>query len=814
MNQKLHVIQKQIKLLRLSFFRNPSIVFLIISIIGLSIIPFFWMKPDQMDLGGDSSRLYFYNPLLYIQHMGLYTVFPEGFGHLEPNYYFLPYSLFLAGLKIFFQTPYALITIINILKLTGGFLAVYLIVREILLFHWKDLTLGSRKLSIEFASIMAGIFYILMPKMIWNYDKALTSHNQVFLNPLCFYLLLKATISNDKRYLWFFLLITVIFAPNFAFTSAPPFFAFYPLSIFFIFLYVSLIRKQHIPFKTIGVGIIVFFLLQGYQLIPQISSLFDPGSFTNTRVFNPQSIYQEGVNYFYGVLPIAKTSLNIFLPVPLSQVSGFTLFAPVILLLGFLLQKSKVYILTTFFFLITFYLLTAHITDLGVSFYANLFYLPGFSMFRNFIGQWAFVFAFFYALLFGQALSALFIAVKKKQYIYIISGIILTCLIITAYPFINGSMVNKLMWPNSDMHIAFQMDPNYESTAQFMKNLPDDGKILTLPFSDPYYQVLAGTNNGVYIGPSINAFLTQKKDFTGYQVISPFSDVFLRLIQEKKYSDIQRLLGLLNIHYIYFNSDPRVYDNTYVHVPYDYVRQFLPRNSAEYSIFMEHIGAKKIFQKSHYSVYVLSTGYLPHIYTSNQASCYTDNQNDWYGKNESFFSGSNLDDARLIYLYKNFCHQFPTNSGSLPNITFTKINPTRYTIHVTNANNPYWLVFSDSFHTGWRLYATKQTNDTNHIANYFSGTVTETKHENIFIPKDILATWNIHSLSSPHTLVNGYANGWYVAPNDVSHKTEYTLILELTTQRIFYIFLLISLISFIGFLLWGIYLFKKKKTLL
>ena len=40
-----------------------------------------------------------------------------------------------------------------------------------------------------------------------------------------------------------------------------------------------------------------------------------------------------------------------------------------------------------------------------------------------------------------------------------------------------------------------------------------------------------------------------------------------------------------------------------------------------------------------------------------------------------------------------------------PKITFVKINPTKYRIKVEGAKEPYTLVFSESFHEGWRLYA-------------------------------------------------------------------------------------------------------------
>jgi len=42
------------------YFLSP----IIISVI-LFFIPFFWLKPGEMDLGGDSTRLYFYDPVSF-----------------------------------------------------------------------------------------------------------------------------------------------------------------------------------------------------------------------------------------------------------------------------------------------------------------------------------------------------------------------------------------------------------------------------------------------------------------------------------------------------------------------------------------------------------------------------------------------------------------------------------------------------------------------------------------------------------------------------------------------------------------------------
>src|SRR3989344_6933041 len=207
----------------------------------LFIIPFFWLKPGEMDLGGDSSRLYFYDPISFIKATALYDISIQGKGLVQPNYSQLPYVSFLALLKLIFDSPTILIGIINGLKLAGGFIAIYLIVYQLL----REVQ-GKTNKVIYFSAILSGIFYVVSLDSIhmapfWN--RALTAHNEVFLNPLIFYLVLKFFISHKYKYLWIALLATFIFSPNFGFNASPSFFAFYPLAMIFLFLYVKTFVK-------------------------------------------------------------------------------------------------------------------------------------------------------------------------------------------------------------------------------------------------------------------------------------------------------------------------------------------------------------------------------------------------------------------------------------------------------------------------------------------------------------------------------------------------------------------------------------------
>ncbi len=144
-----------------------------------------------------------------------------------------------------------------------------------------------------------------------------------------------------------------------------------------------------------------------------------------------------------------------------------------------------------------------------------------------------------------------------------------------------------------------------------------------------------------------------------------------------------------------------------------------------------------------------------------------------------------------------------------PEITFKKINPTRYVVDV-KADRPFWLVFSESFHAGWKAYVRPST------VNHESSTI-KTEHWSALI-----STWKDKGKRvelTEHQMVNGYANGWYVPVGQRSEvrsqKSEewkekmpedFQIVLEYKPQRLFEVGVLISGITFvscIGYLCWG-----------
>lgn len=741
-----------------------SKILVIITSIFFVVLPFFWLHPGQMDLGGDSSRLYFYEPLSYLKNFGLFAVFPQGIGEVSPNFFIIPYVLLLYGLKYIFHSSYIVISLINSLKLAGGFLAMYLLISEFL-----------KVKGGQYAAIVASIFYVCMSTMTGNWDKAIFSHNQVFLNPLMAFFIVKFFLTNQFKYIIFFLLISLFFSPNFGLTSAPAIFSFYPLVITFLAIYAFFLSKKIVSIKKILSGGILFFGLHAFHLLPQLVSIFDSGSFANTRIFDKANIVQEGVRYFIAILPISKVSEKILL----SSNGMFSIIISFIflfiILITFIKRNNKALLLTGIFFLLTLFLLTAKITNVATIFYQSLFYIPGFSMFRNFIGQWLFVFSFFYALLIGQSLAFIFEKLRKNL-IIVLTIIIGVSIIISASDFIGGKITNHKIWEKPERRIVLNMDQNFENALHFIEALPDDNKFLTLPFTDAFYQVVPGKNDGLYIGSSMISFIAGKKDFGGYQVISPFSDFFLSIVKEKDYATIRTLFNILDIHYVFHNSNPAIYDHIIPDVPYQYVRQFFPANQKEYKEFIANLGGEEIYTKGPYQIYRLNDG-VSHFYIAKSVIIYPQKQTEKY-----LFLKSHTNEYNPVFIDSITCKTNKicnsTNDEKIE-MRVKKINPTLYKITFQNSNNPFLLVFSEAYHKDWKIYS-------NSIEDSFDLFGFKEIFSNV-LKKDLF--------SKSHIEVNGYSNGWYINPQQIGNTDQFTVYVEMTQQRIFYVSSIISIFT-------------------
>lgn len=554
----------------------------------LFFLPFFWFKPGFMDLGGDSSRLYFYDPVGYLLNYSLFAVSPSSIGAENIGFMTIPLvSAFALLKKIGISSTY-LINTFHGLSFASAFFFVYLSITQLLTSSTRSRTFN------KISGLVGGLLYVFSPVSIYGWDKALITHNHVFLNPVMFYLLLKYVRTDRAGYLFASLLITYIFSANFSFISAPVFFAFYPATVIFLYMYKRRILGTPIYWKQVILAFVGFILLNAFHILPQLASMFTPGSVLYTSVFSDEGKFDRGLGYFSAIAPSIKASVNIFLLPQMSKTPAYLLFmilVPLVVIIGLIRNNvaeklhRKTLLLVSMIFLVILFFATANISDLGLSIYKKLFMLPGFSIYRNFYGQWASAFFFYYILVFGLALAMVLPMYKK---IRIALGIFTVFMFVNAWPFLNGSLINPILWKSTNSRIAMNMDPLFVQSVEYMRQLPSDGKVLTLPLTDPGYQIVAGKDEGVYQGPSMISYLAGKQDFAGALELGRFQTPFLESVRNNDVNTIKKILGLLNIRYIFYDNDPRVYD-AFPTFPYEDVRKYFPKDAEAYAAFVRSL---------------------------------------------------------------------------------------------------------------------------------------------------------------------------------------------------------------------------------
>lgn len=617
------------------------------------LIPFIWFSSGQIDWGGDSTRIYFFDPLSYLVNHSLFGVSPSDTGGPVMGYYTIPYTVLLILLKKIFISHTLLISFFHGLKLSVGFLSIFYIVKGFLV----DNGYKNEKPYLP-AGIIGGLFYIFSPISIIGWDKVILTHDQFFLNPLIFLLVFLFLKNNKIIYLFTALLVTFIFSHNFSFGASPPLFAFYPLALLFLIVYTIVVKKRVISWWKVGLSLALFVLIHFFHLLPLFASLFNPGSDLYSNVFTSEGKFDRGLSYFSAVSASVKVTNGLFhMPQMTSNpISNFyTAIFPLIFIFALMRVRSRLLLLSAVTFLIVLFFAVGNITSVGIEFYKSLFNLPGFSMFRNYFGQWQYSYIFFYAVL--SSLSVFFVfRLLNKKIIYIFFSILIVIMLMHAIPFLSGEMVNKEVWQSKDLKLVDSPDPEFVEAMEYLNNIKQDSKVLVLPLSDPGYQIVAGKERiGVYEGPALIAYLAGKRDFGGTSSFSSFSNILAKSVVNKDYRRIKEIFAYFNIGYIFYNSDQLIYEEGFPGFPYDYVRSSFPKTQKEYKEFIVALNLIKIksFGKNYHLYQIPSSEYLPHIYAATEAISSSDITKS--------YTLSNAKNVRKVFVYNTskikFGHQ-------------------------------------------------------------------------------------------------------------------------------------------------------------
>lgn len=575
----------------------------------LFFVPFFWFNPGEVNLGGDNSRLYFYKPMEYLQSYLLYNVAPSDLGYENISFFMIPFTFLMYLLLGVFGSPSVLLNFYHGFVLSAAFLFTYLTVIRLFQF-----TRFQNTYFLVLAAVISGLFYVTNPILGTNWDKALLSHNQFFLNPLIFYLILGFIQTGRWLPLLVITGISFIFASNFGYISAPSLFSFYPFLLFYIALY-TVVLKRNIYWRKLILFIILLIGVHSFHILPQLGGIFSHGSPSSNTVFSMDSKFfarnhflsiADGISLSNNLLSRNQSTTGsrepwaiVFMTVVLAAV-GILIFKRK--QFETILHKNYLILLITFFILLFF--TTANITRFGLDIYAQFFSLPGFQMFRNYYGQFAHSYFLFFSLIFGSGLVIVF-SVLSKRLITLTSIFLGILFIFIGVPLFSGHYVNKPMYQSKNIRVPHKINTDFEQSLTYISSL-ENGKILTLPLTSYGYQLVGGEEGGVYKGPSMIGYLTGKKDFTGYQHFGPYTDLFITSLENNDHETILEIFSLLNIRYIFHNNDPYIYENFLF--PYDDLKDYFP-DQKSITQFVKNLGVNPIHSVGSFTLYELPESY-------------------------------------------------------------------------------------------------------------------------------------------------------------------------------------------------------------
>ncbi|MCJ7761083.1 hypothetical protein MUP59_08105, partial [Candidatus Bathyarchaeota archaeon] len=216
-----------------------------------------------------------------------------------------------------------------------------------------------------------------------------------------------------------------------------------------------------------------------------------------------------------------------------------------------------------------------------------------------------------------------------------------------------------------------------------------------------------------------------------------------------------KTLSLMNIKYVLFHRDANFLflneNSWYISTS---LEQFQSILSSQEGLFLEKSFGELDFYRNEY--------WKPmHIYATTNSTLVNGGlsqisqivERDDFRPGESVLLLSDQLDARQLSSINGLLTPNLTDRVSM---TYEEINPTKYAVHV-NSTNPFFLVFSESYHKDWVAYTEEQ-----------------------------------HMPDEYHFTANGFANAWYIGKTGI-----YTITLEFWPQKLFYIGSAISIITVI-----------------
>jgi hypothetical protein len=398
-----------------------------------------------------------------------------------------------------------------------------------------------------------------------------------------------------------------------------------------------------------------------------------------------------------------------------------------------------------------------------------------------------------YSVLFGIGVSLLYSWIRDRvgiRYSKLMIAILLFLICgVYVFPMWTGAAINAPITIRANEISSFIEVPSYyQDIMKYFNRDPTSYRILSLPLR-PWTYVRFNWTYG-YDGPDMTYLLYNHETISCLSGSFQSSTKMLLKLENLSIGNLfYKLASLFAIKYIVIQNDVDISHGNY---PRKLMSQY------ELKLLLRQLGTPYVRSFSRLDLYEIPSNYfLPRIYPSTKPILINGSINEMlqFIISSNYITGSNViflsnqTSIKQWQLLKNF------HNGSVPQIIFKRVNPTKYIVEVKNATQPFFLVFSESYHPWWKAYAEDKLSGVGEIAaNYGNIKVKEARSEMKFTPEDISYLFIKPLSDDNHFIANGYANAWYVDPKEIDRDGDgcFTITLYFLPQSLFYLGLLVS----------------------
>lgn len=641
---------------------KPTIALMLLNIgiiIALFLLPYY-LFDGRLFLGGDDTRLYYAYPDKVLTSLNLFSW--NNISSLPsyiPNHHTIPFLAVAWLLEMLIQSKVHLFYFLFSLLQVISFFYFQKFIRELI--------------GKEYAvSVIASLIYVLSPITLVSISFFLTPVWVTALFPVIAYYYLcfmhRGKVKDIiKATVWaLFFSITIFALPWIAGLLLPLFAGLLFLSIF--------VKRPAIKWvkKTVIFGMFIVFS-QIFWIVPFLASISYHSSGLGEKVtskdllhsFAPTVLATASDSIIYPLLTFYHRQIAIDFDMQLKNaftsyydhVLPLSIIFIVIVFLGIIkykqVLKDNTYRTFIFFlvsFLIALYFFTVNI---GVLKYIFLFfgYLPGFAVFRNFTDKFALGYVFVYSSFLALCLYVIKKSIRQHKILFVITVVVV---LINFIPV--KRIVTSPLWTTEKIHTTVSLPVEYLSFIQSVKSrVPNTNNVFQLPQNIGAYSVLTEENGkNAYVGVSPFKFFTGINDLTGgFSYPKPISEKINSQIVKKDYKGLLRTLEQINAGYLIVTYNiPQEVKTSYL-----FERKYLASQDKN---LISAIADRELVRskKGNYALFKLKNS--------------------------------------------------PAIFKSTAKISFKKINQIKYEIIVSGVKNKDELIFFETYHPGWKLYASEK----------------------------------------------------------------------------------------------------------